>query len=71
MAKLDSTPECPETCNFGGGAGQKQSDFCETGTTGSLSADDLGSYPSKKAKFCNGVGSAARCPVSCGTCKTS
>ena len=58
--------EPPETCNFGGGA---QTNYCKAGTTGTVSADDLGSWSSKKDKFCNaGAANGARCQVSCGTC---
>ena len=54
-------PPCPETCGIGGVA---QTNFCKDGTTGPNSDPD----PTKKAKFCGPVGTAARCPVSCGTC---
>ena len=42
---------------------------CIAGTTGTV--DDLGSFPTKKAKFCAGSGAAALCPVSCDTCTES
>ena len=43
--------------------------FSVAGTTGTV--DDLGSFPTKKAKFCAGPGAAALCPVSCDTCTES
>ena len=42
---------------------------CIAGTTGTV--DDLGSFPTKKAKFCAGAGAAALCPVSCDLCTES
>ena len=42
---------------------------CVAGTTGTV--DDLGSFPTKKAKFCSGSGAAALCPVSCDLCTES
>ena len=42
---------------------------CIAGTTGTV--DDLGSFPTKKAKFCAGPGAAALCPVSCDLCTES
>merc|ERR1712106_214964 len=65
---FDATPECPETCDSAGGVGDAQSWACIAGTIGALSADDLGSFPSKKDKFCSGPGVPATCPVSCGVC---
>ena len=45
-----------------------QSHYCKAGVTGDLDADDVGSWPSQKDKFCSPAGTAATCPVSCGSC---
>ena len=55
-----------ETC----AAADVQISACIAGTTGD-SGGDLGSFPTKKAKFCSGSGAAALCPVSCDLCTES
>ena len=47
-----------------------QNSNCIAGTTGD-DGGDLGSFPTKKAKFCAPASTAAFCPVSCDLCKES
>ena len=42
---------------------------CVAGTTGTN--DDLGGFPTKKAKYCTASVAAALCPVSCDLCTES